>query len=79
LMPTPLAAATRFVKRLKAQHRFGLKIVKRPDSAKGHFDTVPNRWIVKRKFAWIMRCWRNAKGDERRTENGEAIVHATMI
>ncbi|MFO0882788.1 MAG: IS5 family transposase [Pirellulales bacterium] len=64
---------------MKAQHRYDLQIVKRPRSARGHFDPVPKRWIVERTFAWIMRYRRNARDYERLTENGEAIIHATMI
>ncbi|MFO0884471.1 MAG: transposase [Pirellulales bacterium] len=61
---------------MKAQHRYDLQIVKRPRSARGHFDPVPKRWIVERTFAWIMRYRRNARDYEGRRK--QAIV-TTMI
>ena len=43
-----------------------LAIVKRSDDRRG-FVVLPERWIVERLFAWLMRTRRPARDYERRT------------
>ena len=55
-----------------------LKIVKRPDAAKG-FITLPKRWIVERTFGWLNRCRRLARDVEHRARSHLAFVQIAMI
>jgi putative transposase len=55
-----------------------LKIVKRPDKAKG-FVLLARRWVVERTFGWLNRSRRLSKDYERMTESSEAFVYLAMI
>jgi hypothetical protein len=40
---------------------------------------LPKRWIVERTLAWISRCCRLARDDERHARKAAAIVRLAMI
>jgi len=48
----------------KILRQIDVEIVKRSDKANG-FAVLPKRWIVERTIAWLNRCRRLAKDDER--------------
>ena len=55
-----------------------VQIVRRPDDL--HTSQVlPRRWVVERTLAWITRCRRTVRDDERLTEHHETIVYWAMI
>ena len=58
--------------------RFVLELVRKPADQKG-FVLLPRRWVVARSFAWLVRCRRLARDDERLTASSEAMVHVAMI
>ena len=41
-----------------------LEVVSLPEAKKG-FVLLPRRWVVERSFAWMARCRRLARDDER--------------
>ena len=53
---TPEAAA--------AAHGLRREVVQHPEAKRG-FVLLPRRWVVERSFAWLARCRRSAKDDER--------------
>jgi putative transposase len=55
-----------------------LEVVRRPAGSKG-FVLLPKRWVVERTFAWLGRCRRNRKDDERRTDSSEAMLRVSAI
>ena len=50
-----------------------MEIQSRPEGAT-KFEPVRKRWVVERTNAWTVRCRRNAKDYERRTESSEAMI-----
>ena len=56
---------------------WGLEIVRRCD--RHRFVVLPKRWIVERTLAWISRCRRLARDDERHTRTAVAFVRLAMI
>jgi putative transposase len=55
-----------------------LPTVPRPVAARG-WVLVPKRWIRARTCAWIGRCRRRRKDDERTTASSEAMISIRMI
>ena len=47
--------------------------VRRPEGSKGGV-LLPTRWGVARTLAWLGRCRRNSKDDERRTDSSESMI-----
>jgi putative transposase len=58
--------------------QYELKVVRRPDGAKGWIH-LPKRWVVERTFGWLVRCRRHSRDYEGKTESSEAMVYVTMI
>jgi putative transposase len=58
--------------------RYELAIVRRPEGAKG-WILLPQRWVVERTFAWLLRYRRHARDYERRTDSSEAMIYVSMI
>jgi transposase len=55
-----------------------LEIVRKPEGQKT-FEVLPNRWVVERTFAWLMR-WRRLRCDyERSTATSEAMMKWAMV
>ena len=54
-----------------------LEIVRRCD--RHRFAVLPKRWIVERTLAWISRCRRLARDDERHARKAAAFVRLAMI
>lgn len=61
------------------EKKFGwrIEIVKRSDDVKG-FKVLPQRWIVERTFAWLMRCRRLCRDFERKAETSQSIIYVAM-
>ena len=57
---------------------FELKVVRRPDGAKG-WVRLPIRWTVERTFAWFGKCRRLTKDREKSVCSSEAFVKLAMI
>ena len=55
-----------------------LEVVQRPPGTKG-FSVPSERWLVEWTFAWLGRCRRLSKDDERQTETSEALIRLAMI
>jgi putative transposase len=55
-----------------------LEVVRRPPGAKG-VVLLPKRWVVERTFAWLGRCRRHRKDDERRTDSSESMLRVSAI
>jgi putative transposase len=55
-----------------------LEVVRRPEGSKG-FVLLPKRWVVERTFAWLGRCRRHSKDDERRTDSSESMLRVSAI
>jgi putative transposase len=58
--------------------QYELAVVRRPGGAKG-WVLVPQRWVVERTFAWLLRFRRHARDYERRTDSSEAMVYLSLI
>jgi putative transposase len=58
--------------------RYELVVVRRPEGARG-WVLVPQRWVVGRTFAWLLRYRRHARDYERRTESSEAMIDVSMV
>jgi putative transposase len=58
--------------------RYELVVVRRPEGARG-WVLVPQRWVVERTFAWLLRYRRHARDYERRTESSEAMIYVSMV
>lgn len=63
---------------VNAQGARTIKIVKRPDDAKG-FVVLAKRWVVERTFAWLGRCRRLAKDWETSIASSEAWTYIASI
>jgi putative transposase len=55
-----------------------LDMVRRPPGTPG-FVLLPKRWVVERTFAWLGRCRRHRKDDERRTDSSESMLRIRAI
>jgi putative transposase len=55
-----------------------LEVVRRPEGSKG-FVLLPKRWVVERTLAWLGRCRRNSKDDERRTDSSASMLRVSAI
>lgn len=57
----------------KSRPSWKMEIQSRPEGAT-KFEPVRKRWVVERTNAWTVRCRRNAKDYERRTESSETMI-----
>ncbi|MFJ8096578.1 transposase [Streptomyces griseofuscus] len=57
--------------------RVVLTVAGRSDSTSG-FTVLPQRWLVERTFAWLMRSRRLARDYEARTDTSEAVIRRSM-
>jgi putative transposase len=55
-----------------------LEVVRRPEGSKG-FVLLPKRWVVERTLAWLGRCRRNSKDDERRTASSASRLRVSAM
>jgi putative transposase len=55
-----------------------LEVVRRPEGSKG-FVLLPKRWVVERTLAWLGRCRRHSKDDERRTDSSESRLRVSAM
>lgn len=55
-----------------------LEVVRRPPGATG-FVLLPKRWVVERTFAWLGRCRRHSRDDERQTASSESMLRISAI
>jgi putative transposase len=55
-----------------------LDVVRRPEGSQGCV-LLPQRWVVARPCAWLGRCRRHSKDDERRTDSSESMVRVSAI
>jgi transposase len=55
-----------------------LAVVRRPEGSTG-FVLLPKRWVVERTLAWLGRCRRHSKDDERRTDSSESRLQVSAI
>jgi len=62
----------------ESQGHWRLAIVRRPAGSTG-FVLWPTRWVVERTFAWLGRCRRHRKDDERRTDASESMWRVRAI
>jgi len=53
-------------------------MVRRPEGSKGCV-LLPKRWGVERTFAWLGRCRRHSKDDERRTASSESRLRVRAM
>src|SRR6516162_5160164 len=53
-------------------------VVSRPEGSEG-FVKLPQRWVVERTFAWLLRSRRLSKEYERVPESSEAMIQVSMI
>jgi putative transposase len=54
-----------------------LEVVKRAPGVRG-WDKQPNRWIVQRTFAWLLRNRRLAMDYERKVQTSETLIEVAM-
>lgn len=62
----------------RALRRVRIRIVKRPEGAKG-FVVLPRRWVVERTIAWLSRCRRLAKDWECLNRKALAFLRLASI
>ena len=55
-----------------------LEIVRRREGSKGCV-LLPKRWGVERTLAWLGRCRRHSKDDERRTDSSASMLRISAI
>jgi putative transposase len=55
-----------------------LEVGRRPEGSQG-FVLLPKRWVVERTFAWLGRCRRHSKDDERRTDSSESMLRVSAM
>ena len=53
-------------------------VVSRPEGSEG-FVKLPQRWVVERTFAWLLRSRRLSKDYEREPASSEAMIQVSMI
>jgi putative transposase len=58
--------------------QYELAVVRRPAGATG-WVLLPQRWVVERTFAWLLRYRRLSRDYERRPESSEAMIYVGMI
>jgi putative transposase len=58
--------------------RFRRVVVSRPEGSEG-FVKLPQRWVVERTFAWLLRSRRLSKDYEREPASSEAMMQVSMI
>jgi transposase len=63
---------------LKKRLRFCLEVVLRSDDVKG-FVVLPERWIVKRTFAWLNNHRRLSKDYDRYPKTSQKMIQIAMI
>jgi putative transposase len=57
---------------------FRRQVVSRPEGEEG-FVKLPQRWVVERTFAWLLRSRRLTNDYERDTESSAAMIQVSMI
>ena len=57
---------------------FRLQVVSRPPGEEGWVQ-LPQRWVVERTFAWLLRSRRLSKDYEREPASSEAMIQVSMI
>jgi putative transposase len=62
----------------EAPGHWRLEVVRRPEGSKG-FVLLPKRWGVERTLAWLGRCRRNSKDDERRTDSSASMLRISAM
>jgi putative transposase len=62
----------------EAPGHWRVEVVRRPEGSKG-FVLVPKRWGVERTLAWLGRCRRNSKDDERRTDSSASMLRISAM
>jgi putative transposase len=55
-----------------------LAVVRRPEGSKGCV-LLPKRWAVERTLAWLGRCRRHSKDDERRTDSSASMLRVSAM
>ena len=55
-----------------------LEVVRRPEGSTGCV-LLPKRWVVERTWAWLGRCRRHSKDDERRTDASASMLRVSAI
>ena len=63
-----------WVKQLRPHGRRHLEVVRSPKPAKG-LAVQPRRWVIERSCAWLTRCRRLVKDDERLPTHSAAFIH----
>ncbi|MFD2232892.1 IS5 family transposase [Phaeospirillum tilakii] len=71
-------AGDKLVHALAGKGRWTIRIIKRPEDAKG-FVLLPRRWVVERTIAWLNRNRRLAKDVEATIESALAILMIASI
>jgi len=60
-----------------AFHDFTVEIIRRSDTTKG-FEVLPRRWVVERKFGWMISWLRLVEDYEQRIDVADAMIHIAM-
>jgi putative transposase len=55
-----------------------VEVVRRPEGSQG-VVLLPKRWVVARTCAWLGRCRRHSKDDERRTDSSESMLRVSAM
>jgi transposase len=71
-------AGDKLVHELASKGRWTIRIIKRPEDAKGFF-LLPRRWVVERTLAWLNRNRRLAKDVERTIESSLSMVMIASV
>jgi putative transposase len=64
--------------RWAAKRGVRIEVVKREEGQRG-FVVQPRRWVVERTFAWLGRCRRLSKDDERKGQTSEVLMKVAMV
>lgn len=62
----------------RASSGWDLEVVKRPPGVRG-WSQQPQRWIVERTFAWLLRNRRLTVDYERKVQTSETLIEVAMI
>jgi putative transposase len=62
----------------RARGGWDLEVVKRPPQVSG-WSQQPQRWIVERTFAWLLRNRRLTVDYERKVQTSETLIEVAMI
>jgi putative transposase len=57
---------------------YDLEVVRRPEGSQG-WVKLPNRWLVERTFAWLLKCRRLSVDREISTLSSESMIRLAMI